>query len=174
MHDTMIQLTTERIISKDADELMTTFDFDESDFMCNVADWLYADTDRREDFEWFVKELKERLGDEAGNYISSFYSDEEVEGELPEAYVVIKPGFKRRFFEKQFAAFQEKIPKTLDEFVNARDLYGMDEIVGKQFSTYIIDEDKDYLTLDVYFKSAFIDDTKDTTLWLGTTLGYHW
>ncbi|GHU75735.1 hypothetical protein FACS1894188_07150 [Clostridia bacterium] len=70
--------------------------------------------------------------------------------------------------------FQNKIPKTLDDFVNASDLYEMEEIVGNYFGAYIADELKEPQPINVFLKSPRIDDAKETKLYLGAAFRYYW
>ena len=162
-----------------SDELLDGHDY----FLGPIADYVIDDCSRKEDFKWLVGAIANSVGDSIiyqditddgfRNYMS--WSFAEGDDETAEAWIKFHYGFKRAYFQPKYKQFRENVSSiSLKEFMGddtGYRLYLLKECFGEKFGFYVYDCDE-LKMLDDFVRG--LPEDKETTIWLGGTVDYHY
>lgn len=154
MHAKIYQLAEEPLNEED---FATEEDFYES-FVGTIADYVTAkDIDRKEEIQYFVKEL-EKYG---------------VIYDPQEQSIIFKPGFKKQYFKEKFEKFkkitQELTFKEFAGIVSNLNMWEIKTLIEDKFGDYVY-IGYIYYPIDEFFRKDMKEGKK---YYFGTVLDYH-
>ena len=171
-HSRIIQLKSERMNDLNSSEIVTSDDYVQNDcFIGPVADYVSDACDRREDFYWLISWLKNVLGEDHERYFSWHYA--EVDTNMPEAYIVFHPAFKKAYIQKQYDVFIKQAGVlTLENFISLNYIRQLEDAICDKYSFYIAEDAFNTMPLDTFIRS--LTDNEACKYWLWATVDYHY
>ena len=195
MHSRIFQLKTEPLTDENRHDLLTADDFlQNSSFIGPIADYTSDDCSRHEDYGWLVGHLAnavayshsksygaigaawhachfaQKTGFQHAEYFEFHYAEDGAE--MPEAYILFKPGFKTAYFQKQYDEFVKMTGKmTPDDFASEAYMQDLVDAVSDKFGFYVAHDAFDVKPLDNFLRSLPNDEIAKYYLW--ATVDYH-
>lgn len=157
MHSRIIELNDEPILEH---ERMSEISIPER-FYHTVVDYIYADTNRKKDIEWFFEKI-------------AMIADLTDDGES----FTFKPKAKQEYFKRQYHQFVDKARElsaiSLDAFAGEteydieRSMYRINDLFADKFDSYIYYKGS-LESLDEWIRRTDLS----SPFYFGGTLGYH-
>ncbi len=163
MHSTIFQLEKSRgnIDDYRLDEDDFGYDNHHAWFIGQVADYVYENTDRNENIEWFLECMEEY-----NRFFTVNSTDTVVES------ITFSPNFKRMYFFERFNKLQQTVDEmNLDDFINSTTAYSLEQLVNEKFGFYICCNNV-LRSIDNFVRN--LPDTKEITYYFGNTIDYHY
>jgi len=158
----------------------------DKDLCMNVDDFLYPDTDDsfigriadhvgnsnwREDFIDLALSFQRILGKGSEAHFSWYYADDE-DTEIPTAYFVFQPSFKKAYFSKRYATFIENVRSTsVEQFSDPDYISELFNIATEKFAAYTGSDASNIEPMDMFIRR--LSDETSSKLWIWSTLKYH-
>lgn len=134
-------------------------------FLDTVADYVYDDTNRFDDYEW----LKESLADCSDFVNFDIFEDD---GLKIHHSITFKNGFKSAYFEKRFHKFKELANSMdLEKFIDPFEVYVLNKTTNDKAGFYVYGLNCGWMSFDEFVR--YLPNGGDTTYYCGNTVGYH-